>query len=203
MKCSMVVDRQRYDEERLALVTAFKGKGLDLKIDSWTGLVVHATNLEGERLVKLPDFAPLVAKGAALLDEKLPNWWANIDTSSLNLADEGRCILGQTWWFYEASQQKLQDSGYNGWMTLLSRYDCDKRELAAAHGFNISDEVGKLINFQIEWDSSYNAWELAWEELTACWLRVIQERHLAAQIIELAEALAVEDLVAEGYVLTE
>lgn len=37
----------------------------------------------------------LVAKGATLLDEKLPDWFAQIDTDSLEMASECFCVLGQ------------------------------------------------------------------------------------------------------------
>jgi hypothetical protein len=36
-----------------------------------------------------------VAKGAALLDEKLPDWWIRIDLADLSLRSSCRCILGQ------------------------------------------------------------------------------------------------------------
>jgi len=36
-----------------------------------------------------------VAKGAALLDEKVPGWDARIDLATLNLASPCRCVVGQ------------------------------------------------------------------------------------------------------------
>jgi hypothetical protein len=38
-----------------------------------------------------------IARGAALLDEKLPGWVDQIDLDRLDLGSPCRCILGQTW----------------------------------------------------------------------------------------------------------
>lgn len=36
-----------------------------------------------------------VARGAALLDERVPGWRANIDTDRLDMTDGSQCVLGQ------------------------------------------------------------------------------------------------------------
>lgn len=41
--------------------------------------------------------AERVARGAALLDKRMPGWAARIDLSVLDLANECRCVLGQLW----------------------------------------------------------------------------------------------------------
>jgi hypothetical protein len=38
-----------------------------------------------------------VARGAALLDEKLPGWVERIDLDKLKLSSGCNCVLGQTW----------------------------------------------------------------------------------------------------------
>lgn len=38
---------------------------------------------------------PNVAKGTALLDDKVPGWYAKIDVRRLQLDDNCRCIIGQ------------------------------------------------------------------------------------------------------------
>lgn len=61
-----------------------------------------------------------VARGVALLDEKLPGWWQRIDLARLNLGSPCNCILGQEfashedvdgdWWTgYEVAQDVLLD----------------------------------------------------------------------------------------------
>jgi len=37
----------------------------------------------------------LVARGAALLDERLPGWADQIDIDSLKMSDDCNCVLGQ------------------------------------------------------------------------------------------------------------
>jgi hypothetical protein len=37
-----------------------------------------------------------VARGADLLDKKVPNWCRRIDVGTLSLEDSCRCVLGQT-----------------------------------------------------------------------------------------------------------
>lgn len=38
-----------------------------------------------------------VARGAALLDEKLPGWVDRIDLDKLDIGNPCQCVLGQTW----------------------------------------------------------------------------------------------------------
>lgn len=44
-----------------------------------------------------------VARGAALLDEKKPDWWRpeNVNLDILNQADARRCVLGQNYGYYD------------------------------------------------------------------------------------------------------
>jgi hypothetical protein len=41
-------------------------------------------------------FETQVAKGAAFLDERMPNWLIHINKKSLRMADTRQCVLGQT-----------------------------------------------------------------------------------------------------------
>lgn len=41
-------------------------------------------------------------KGAAVLDEKFPNWWVNIDLDTLSLSSGTDCILGQQFGSFDA-----------------------------------------------------------------------------------------------------
>jgi hypothetical protein len=43
------------------------------------------------------ELAERVERGAALLDERRPGWWDEVDVGSLYLGDPTRCVLGQLW----------------------------------------------------------------------------------------------------------
>ena len=61
-----------------------------------------------------------VARGAALLDEKMPGWYKRIDLGSLHMSSCHACILGQLYTEYSLgvaaldinSYQKI-DNGFN------------------------------------------------------------------------------------------
>lgn len=55
--------------------------------------------------------AERVARGVALLDEKVPGWHDRIDLSRLDMWDEARCILGQLFddFFDGAAELELQE----------------------------------------------------------------------------------------------
>jgi len=48
-----------------------------------------------------------VAAGAALLDEKRPDWFMEIDCATLNIASGYHCICGQLYGSYERGVQVL------------------------------------------------------------------------------------------------
>lgn len=43
----------------------------------------------------MDDVAERVASGAALLDEKRPGWWREIDLATLDIGDTCNCVVGQ------------------------------------------------------------------------------------------------------------
>ena len=78
-----------------------------------------------------------VARGAALLDEKAPGWIDKIDLSTLNIASDRLCILGQVYEDYE------DFAGASGELFDLLPCCCECAGYAvipvAAHGFDIDD----------------------------------------------------------------
>lgn len=48
-----------------------------------------------------------VARGAALLDKKVPGWESRIDLSELDLGSECRCVVGQLFGDYWAGKDRL------------------------------------------------------------------------------------------------
>ena len=104
-----------------------------------------------------------VARGAALLDEKLPGWADRIDLDRLDLGSPCRCILGQTW---DEGRYDDDDPYFMHVRSLFGTYD---QQRDAGLGFNINFGA-KLLR---EMDAEY-------AELTAEWRRVIEARREAA-----------------------
>lgn len=52
-------------------------------------------------------FIKLAAKGAALLDERYPNWENEIELAKLNMSSIDSCVLGQVYGDYLAGLQEL------------------------------------------------------------------------------------------------
>lgn len=69
-----------------------------------------------------------VARGAALLDERVPGWRANINTDRINMTDGSRCVLGQL------APMITRDAwaGYHDAALFLGLADLDEEE---SHGF--------------------------------------------------------------------
>ncbi len=87
-----------------------------------------------------------VAKGAALLDEKKPDWWNGKDKQTINLKtldleSPCRCILGQT---YPASGEYFP-SGYN---TGVRKLDLT-RKATIEHGFTVETAGSEMLHFGI------------------------------------------------------
>jgi hypothetical protein len=81
-----------------------------------------------------------VARGVALLDEKVPGWreWPGIDLSRLDLRNPSRCIAGQ--------------------LGVWSLVESD-----AYHGFDVFDVCG----FPSDVSAAYAALDAAWREAIA------------------------------------
>lgn len=88
-----------------------------------------------------------VARGAQLLDERLPGWVERIDLDRLNVVNACNCVLGQ----------QFETDGFRyGFDIGLDKLFAGDRRNAARHGFLVD---------RSEWD-----------ELTAEWRRVIRGR---------------------------
>ena len=98
--------------------------------------------------------AERVARGAALLDEKMPGWAERIDLNVLNLASSCRCVLGQLHPNLEAP-----DDAYLDGLSHLGVSTTDD----SGYGFDTSDED----------DGVY-------ERLTAAWRELIESRRAAS-----------------------
>ena len=76
-----------------------------------------------------------VARGAALLDEKLPGWVHRIDLDKLDLGSPCRCVLGQTW--DEPSGTRAGETPFHLHVERLGLWPDDGD---VAHGFNAGGE---------------------------------------------------------------
>jgi len=95
--------------------------------------------------------AERVARGAALLDEKVPGWAGRISLGELDLSSCTFCVLGQLF-AVDAFVEPDWDSGYD-----LGRRVLDLEDDDDLHGFD---------RYYVE----------PWSELNAEWRRVITER---------------------------
>lgn len=71
-----------------------------------------------------------VVRGAALLDEKYPRWWQEIDTVALDINSHRTCVLGQVYGSYYSGLEflELSDAGTgvavaHGFMPTFDRED--------------------------------------------------------------------------------
>jgi hypothetical protein len=101
-----------------------------------------------------------VARGAALLDEKLPGWADHIELDRLRLTSSCNCVLGQAF-----REDVVHANSYRA--GLINLFDSDYAyDEAVAHGFDLGD-----------WEAESGA---AWLALTAEWKRVILSRRESA-----------------------
>jgi hypothetical protein len=92
-----------------------------------------------------------VARGAALLDEKMPGWETRIDLTQLNLADSCRCVLGQLFERGDMTSGFLYGMRELGWISGIE------------HGFDRNSD-------SLNPGPSYEA-------LDEAWIALIKQRH--------------------------
>lgn len=120
-----------------------------------------------------------VAKGATLLDRKMPNWHQKIDLSRLDLANGEACVLGQLFtgqqsirrWRTVCLGQHLRMTevirkfGWSRWYATgtvcMANYDAGKVILGLSH------EATILNGFNANNLYSYRDLDNAWAELIA------------------------------------
>lgn len=108
-----------------------------------------------------------VARGVALLDEKLPGWAQQIDLDRLDLGNTCNCILGQGF-------EGHPDVDMKDWV-VTSPFDIGVRELfAAAMPDQDHERAARVHGFDAVSEPGYTAQEYA--ALTTEWKRVILAR---------------------------
>jgi hypothetical protein len=102
-----------------------------------------------------------VARGAALLDAQMPDWFTRIDVGALNIRRDCHCVLGQL-------ESSFMDAVERRWG--LNPNGCPDYE-AVAHGFTISPCMA--------WKSGTcqcQSCNLAWRLLQDAWIAAITDR---------------------------
>jgi hypothetical protein len=99
------------------------------------------------------DLQDKVARGAAMLDERVPGWFTRVPPARLDLASCSRCVLGHLYEDYGRGMFELWPDDYDS-------------DVAAAHGFTVRGDLASQA--------------LSWPVLTDAWREEIAKRRLAA-----------------------
>lgn len=135
---------------------------------------------------QLPDFTAAVNRGAAWLDEIDPGWYREIDTSTLDLADEYSCVLGQSWNHYARANDLRETAGTRGGIRGFNRFKqkfgwANNTREPADYGFSLSGPVISWVNKTAAQNDTHGVAfvPVVWEHLTKTWLVLIQARQQA------------------------
>ena len=99
-----------------------------------------------------------VERGAALLDEKVPDWFEKIDTSSLSMTSSCNCVLGKLFQHYYSGRNVLF-----GVTVRNNVYTCQ------SHGFSCALKY-------------LQGHDIGWEILDDLWLAEIRGRLLEKEL---------------------
>jgi hypothetical protein len=103
-----------------------------------------------------------VERGAALLDEKRPGWWREIDLGRLNLRSGCDCVIGQI-------------GGTLTYSDTVCSLGADRTAEEVRFGF----EAAEVIKGD-DWD--WNVQDAEYDALTEAWRDLITGRRAAAEV---------------------
>jgi hypothetical protein len=109
-----------------------------------------------------------VEKGAALLDEKRPGWWRDIDLLTLDIASRCGCVIGQLAGITKASDRGLV-------------YEAATRSLGVGYTAEISMGFEAPMTREFGGDRG-TAIAAEYAALTAAWRDLITGRRTAASV---------------------
>lgn len=132
-----------------------------------------------------------VLRGAAWLDEVMPDWFERIDLDELNLADECWCVLGQI--VSDVTSEQLTEEGsdwhHDYWTVVCDRYSTldEKREYLPVAGLVpmvMTNAVAVQRGFQVcakRWGDGYEInhdlmASIDYDHLTDLWRAQIERR---------------------------
>lgn len=118
-----------------------------------------------ERIEKTPGIAERVARGAAWLDERIPDWWRehSIDLDRFDMSEECRCVIGQL-----SPERNYERALATHWLDL-------SRPVARDLGFFA--DAAMMLDFEALDDDDVMT---EYDELQHAWTVVIRERREAA-----------------------
>lgn len=118
-----------------------------------------------------------VARGVALLDERVPGWWERVEVLGLHMGSTCRCVLGQVFDKGGKSHLDVSSHGYFLGTKVLNPDAPASSAWAEAHGFDRTEA---------EYDDAYVADDegedpdtVAYPALQAEWTRVIKSRRVS------------------------
>jgi hypothetical protein len=100
-----------------------------------------------------------IARGVALLDEKVPNWRGHIDLEFFDISNSERCVLGQ-----------LNRAGVLG-----DRYSWGwgGSYLYALAALGLTEDNEHEYGFDIDWETDIDNADVEWAKLNREWRKVL------------------------------
>lgn len=125
-----------------------------------------------------------VAKGAALLDKKLPGWHTRIDFDELALDDQRNCILGQlfdepqTVTFVNKSGKTVTACDANYALGALVLFGAEKIDARVCSDMLVVERSKPMINHGFEASNVAGSLDATaeYENLDKLWLKAAKER---------------------------
>jgi hypothetical protein len=100
-----------------------------------------------------------VKRGALLLDATTPGWSEKINGDTLAMRWCDKCLLGQLYGDYNGGLNKIGLPLYFGLGTKSKETD-EAEEIAAMHGFTITDEEYRMDKREFAWAALADAWRV-------------------------------------------
>jgi hypothetical protein len=102
-----------------------------------------------------------VKRGAFLLDATTPGWAEKINGDTLAMRWCDKCLLGQLYGDYDDGLKRIGLLLYLGWDKGSNKETDEAEEIAAAHGFTITDEEYRVAKRdETVWPALADAWRI-------------------------------------------
>jgi hypothetical protein len=143
-----------------------------------------------------------VARGAALLDEKRPGWFSEINLADLSLDNASRCVLGQLFpepvvlprwqrWHYASREEAMSEAAYSG--AYLDQLACISNFAAGVVLLDLSPVKAEIHGFNVRFGD--NCKQLTtYAGLEVAWTQAVQRRQDEAACVARGAALLDEKL---------
>jgi hypothetical protein len=124
------------------------------------GVVVPVEAPVDERTGPMPDtIEARVRRGALLLDATMPGWAAKVNGDRLAMRWCDKCLLGQLYGDYNDGLKRVGLPLYLDWDKGSNKESDEAEEIAAAHGFTITDEEYREdVRDETAWPALADTW---------------------------------------------